>query len=92
MTISYDPGERLATLRERGMDFNDAARVFEGRKLEWADDRFDYGEPRIVTAGWLDDRLVMLVWTPRGDTRHVISMRKANARERARLEKQFGED
>jgi uncharacterized DUF497 family protein len=90
--ITFDPNKRLATLRARGMDFDDAARVFEGRKLEWVDDRFDYGETRIVTAGWLADRLVILVWTPRGDMRHVISMRRANARERARLEKQFGKD
>ena len=92
MIVSYDPNKRLTTLRVRGVDFDDAVRVFEGRKLEWVDDRFDYGERRIVTAGWLADRLVILVWTPRDDVRHVISMRKANARERARLEKQFGED
>ena len=24
----------------------------------------------------------MVVWTPRGDARHIISMRKCNARER----------
>jgi len=35
------------------------------------------------TYGLLDDRLIMLVWTERGDTRHVISMRKCNAREKA---------
>ena len=26
----------------------------------------------------------MVVWTPRGDARHIISMRKCNARERAK--------
>jgi uncharacterized DUF497 family protein len=92
MAITYDPIKRLATLRDRGMDFHDAIRVFKGPSVHWVDDRFDYGELRVVTAGWLADRLVILVWTPRGDARHVISMRKANARERARLEKQFGDD
>ena len=29
-----------------------------------------------------DDAMVVLVWTPRGDARRVISMRKANERER----------
>jgi hypothetical protein len=29
----------------------------------------------------MDDRLVMLVWTPRGNARLVISVRKANGRE-----------
>lgn len=92
MAISYDPNKREATLRDRGMDFDDAAQVFDGRIVEWVDDRFDYGERRIVTAGRLADRLVILVWTPREGGRHMISMRKANAREQARLEKQFSQD
>jgi hypothetical protein len=37
-----------------------------------------------VTYGWLGDRLVAVVWTPRDDIRHVISMRKANDREQRR--------
>jgi uncharacterized DUF497 family protein len=28
--------------------------------------------------------MVIVIWTPRGDARHVISMRKANDREEAR--------
>src|SRR5277367_2516977 len=30
------------------------------------DDRFDYGEVRNVSAGFLDDRMVVVVWTVRG--------------------------
>jgi uncharacterized DUF497 family protein len=30
----------------------------------------------------LDERLVVMVWTPRGEVRRVISMRKANDREK----------
>lgn len=90
--IGYDPRKRSRTLTLRGMDFDDAERIFDGPTIDWIDDRRDYGEIRVVTAGWLSGRMVMLVWTPRGDARHVISMRKANARERARLEKQFGQD
>ena len=47
------------------------------------DTRRDYGEPRFVTAGWLDDRMVIIVWTLRDDIRRIISLRKANAREQA---------
>ena len=32
--------------------------------------------------GWLDARLVVLVWTPRGEVRRIISMKKANDREK----------
>jgi len=80
--ISYDPGKRAITLAERGLDFNDAPKVFAGPTLRLPDERQDYGEVRYQTYGLLDDRLIMLVWTERGDTRHIISMRKCNAREK----------
>jgi uncharacterized protein len=84
MRITFDPAKRAWTLAERGLDFTDAAKVFSGPTFDEPDDRRDYGEPRIVIAGLLDGRLVIVVWTPRGDARHVISMRKANDREKAR--------
>ena len=81
VSTEFDPAKRAAALAERGLDFERAAKVFFGRHLTRADDRQDYGEPRFVTAGWRDARRVMVVWTPRGDARRIISMRKANARE-----------
>ena len=41
-------------------------------------------ELRHVTVGWLDGRMVVLVWTQRGEARRIISMRKANGREQER--------
>ena len=84
MAIIYDPPKREWTLRERGLDFEDADEVFASRISERADDRRDYGEIRIVTIGFLRGRMIVLVWTRRGNDRHVISMRKANEREKAR--------
>lgn len=81
MKISFDPVKRDWTQRVRGFAFEDAPLVFAGRVYEQEDLRFDYGESRFVTFGYLQDRMVVIVWTPRGDARHVISMRKANARE-----------
>ena len=92
MPITYDPNRRRATLLERHLDFDRAAEVFEGGVLNWPDERFDYGERRIVTVGFLDDRMVVVVWTPRGDDRHIMSMRKANVREQAQLGKRFEKD
>jgi hypothetical protein len=62
-----------------------AGEVFAGLHLTRLDDRFDYGETRNVTAGWLDSRLVMFVWTPRGSARRIISMRHCHEREAKRL-------
>ena len=53
MRITFDPSKRRATLAERGLDFRDAARVFEGPTLEVEDRRKDYGETRIVCFGYL---------------------------------------
>lgn len=92
MAITYDPNKRLITLRDRGMDFERAVEVFDGDVLDWPDVRFDYGELRIVTIGFLDGRMVVVVWTPRSETRHIISMRKANAREQRHLRDRFAKD
>ena len=84
MTICFDPVKRAATLAVRGLDFADADEVFGGRNISWIDERFDYGEERLISVGRLAGRMVIVVWTWRGSDRHVISMRKANDRERSR--------
>ena len=85
MRITFDPAKRIATLEERGLDFADAAEVFDGITAEVEDTRKDYGETRIICFGLLRGRLVQIVYTPRDAGRHSISMRKANGREKARL-------
>ena len=85
MRITFDPAKRRATLADRGLDFADAVHVFEGPTLEVEDRRRDYGEVRIICFGYLAGRLVVVGYTQRGSARHVFSMRKANAREKARL-------
>jgi uncharacterized protein len=87
MAITYDPAKRQWTLRQRGLDFEDAEEVFAGWTLDIRDLRRDYGEPRINTVGYLGNRMVIVCWTPRGDARRIISMRKANEREKARYQK-----
>ncbi len=67
----------------------DAATVFAGPHLTVEDDRFDYGETRFITVDHLAGRRVVLVWTPRGEARRVISMRKANNREQATYSARF---
>lgn len=82
--ITFDPVKRAATLQHRDLDFVAAARVFAGRHATAPDQRLDYGEPRFITAGELNGRLVVIVWTPRGDARRIISMRYGHAREARR--------
>lgn len=82
MDIEYDDAKRAMTLRERGLDFADAFYVFAGPTRELQDRRADYGERRFISMGMLGRRMVVLVWTPRGEARRIISMRYANERER----------
>lgn len=83
MEIEFDQDKRDKTLQERGLDFARAVEVFAGVHLTGQDTRMDYVEDRFISVGWLDARLVVLVWTPRGEVRRIISMRKANDREKA---------
>jgi uncharacterized DUF497 family protein len=86
LRVSFDPAKRSKTLAERGLDFADAVRVFEGVTVEIEDTRKDYGEKRIICFGRLEGRIVVIGYTPRGaSVRHVFSMRKANDREQARI-------
>jgi hypothetical protein len=85
MRITFDPAKRQQTLADRGLDFEDAATVFAGPTLEIEDRRRDYGEARIICFGYLHNRLVIVGYTPRGTARHVFKMRKANARDKARV-------
>ena len=55
--------------------------IFERSTITVRDDRKDYGETRYISIGMLDGRMVVVVWTPRGVARRIISLRKANGRE-----------
>jgi uncharacterized DUF497 family protein len=83
--ITCDPAKHQRTLRERGLDMLRAGEVFSGPHFTRKDDRQDYGEPRFITAGWLDSRLVVFAWTPRGIARRIISMRHCHEREAKKL-------
>ncbi|MGV8804589.1 MAG: BrnT family toxin [Polaromonas sp.] len=56
--------------------------MFAGLHFTGQHTRQEYDENRFITVGLLDARLVVLAWTPRGEVRRIISMRKANDREK----------
>ena len=89
MRLTWDPAKHAKTLAERGLDFADAAIVFSGVTVEIEDTRKNYGETRIICYGHLQRRLVVVGYVPRIGSRHIFSMRKANAREQERLATYF---
>ncbi|MBS1029154.1 BrnT family toxin [Gluconobacter albidus] len=90
MKVEFDNAKCDKTLSERGLDFADAAAVFEGMTATAPDLRKDYGEERFITAGMLNERLVVMVWTPRGDARRIIYMRHAHEREEQQWKARMG--
>lgn len=84
--ITYDTVKHEKALKERGVDFQDAELLFAGRTLTLLDDRKDYGEMRYQTYGFIRKRLAMVVWTPRGADRRVISMRYCHEKESKKIE------
>lgn len=77
----WNEEKRFLTLEKRGLDFIYSTIVFAGETYNFPDDGKDYGEPHTITIGFLITRMIVIIWTPRGDNRRIISMRKANEQE-----------
>ena len=89
MKITFDPEKRKKAFEERGLDFMDAALIFEGQVYEFEDVRQNYGEKRIIAVGDLSGRMVVIGYVQRGEKKHIFSMRKANEREKKKYQEQF---
>ena len=82
--IEWNEAKRRRTLRERGLDFASVIEADWDAALTDEDTRGDYGEARFVSLVPIRGRLCVVAWCARGDGLRVISLRKANARERKR--------
>ena len=81
MQFTWSEAKRAANLKVHGLDFVDAARVFEGATYTFEDDRFSYREQRFVTLGLLASIPVSIVHTESESEIRIISFRKATKRE-----------
>ena len=85
--ITWDENKRQINLQKHELDFLGCELVFDFPVVSWDDDREAYGELRINLLGWLNDRVVHITYTERGDDLHVISLRKAKKHEIRRYQK-----
>ena len=85
MRFTWSERKRAINLREHGLDFLDAPRVFEGLTFTYEDDRIAYGEQRFITLGLLAGVPVSVAHTESDDEIRIISFRKATGREERRL-------
>lgn len=81
MTFDWDEKKRQANLRQHGLDFKDASKIFENETLLMIDDRFDYGETRYVSFGMLRNIVVALVYAGTEESIRIISLRRATRNE-----------
>jgi uncharacterized protein len=82
MDYEYDDDKSERTFRDRRIDFDFAARVFDDDFIEYEDRRRDYREKRFIVIGPIDGRLFTVVYTWRNSRRRIISARRASRRER----------
>ena len=86
MKYQWDSSKSDETAERRGFAF-EAVYDFEWTEAFVAEDtRKDYGEKRMIALGPIGDRLYCLVYTMRGITCRVISLRKASDQEVRRYE------
>jgi uncharacterized DUF497 family protein len=81
MHVTFDPAKNARNIAERGLSFERVAELDWETAVSEEDARRDYGERRVRVFGLLGRRLHVAIVTMRGQTVHVISFRKANARE-----------
>lgn len=82
--FEWDETKAKTNLIDHGVSFEFAAGVFlDPHRLEWEDDREDYGEERFLTIGLASDKELVVVFTHRIGSVRLISARKANRHEQA---------
>ena len=84
--ITFDPRKSERNLRDRGLGFEMVSDFDLDSAIYTIDTRKDYGEIRVRALGFIGDTLYALVFTMRGSALRVISLRRANRKERNRYE------
>ena len=81
MRYEWHEAKRLQNLKDHGIDFADAKKVFDGPTFTFEDDRFAYQERRYITLGLLNGIPVSIAHTETADVIHPISFRRATRHE-----------
>ncbi len=81
MNFVWDENKRLKNIEKHGLDFNDVEQVFNSPLILFEDNRYDYGEQRMIAIGLLSITVVVVVHVEDDDTIRIISMRKAKKTE-----------
>ena len=91
MRFEWDENKRLSNLAKHGLDFSKVGPLFEndGRLLTAEGLRGIYGESRFIGFGRLRNEVVAICFTTRSEVIRIISLRKANSREKKKYEQKI---
>ncbi len=82
MHFEWDEAKSEVCFQQRGFDFDYVAQAFfDPNRIVSADNRHSYGEARYRLMGMIEQRVFVVVYTPRSRATRIISARKANQRE-----------
>jgi uncharacterized DUF497 family protein len=79
--ILFDPAKDAANIEKHGLSLSLTAEIIAAATATFLDDRYDYGEDRFVSFGYVAEKLHVAVWTERDGAIRAISVRRANKRE-----------
>jgi uncharacterized DUF497 family protein len=81
--FQWDDNKAAENYAAHGVRFEAAREVFKDPfALEWLDDREDYDEDRYVSLGMVENHLLYVAYTTRGEKVRLISVRGAEPYER----------
>lgn len=90
MQFSWDDNKNEQNIQKHGLGFEFAKQLFNNDLLIIPDIRFNYIENRYIGYGFIDGRLMVVVYTERlPDIIRIISFRKANKREQQTYKKDW---
>jgi uncharacterized DUF497 family protein len=76
IAFEWDTKKARANAAKHGVSFDEAKLAFRDPfGLELVDDRFDYGEERLILIAMVRDRCLTVVYAPRDDVHRLISAR-----------------
>jgi uncharacterized protein len=79
--IEFDPIKSQKYTEERGLSFDSVKDFSWESAVTIRDNRYNYPELRLVSTGYLGNRIHVVCFTPIEGGVRVISLRKANSRE-----------
>ncbi|BAQ66942.1 BrnT family toxin [Geminocystis sp. NIES-3709] len=89
LEFEWDDQKNIKNQEKHGIRFEDAIEVFDYPMFTEIDDRFDYGEVRVIGIGKKVTIYFTVVYTERGEKIRIISARRSNKKERLKYDNYY---